>query len=532
LRLQPSEIGVEATAAAARRIGGFFNQRGEEIASAGQRVARAGVAAADVAEQHSEHMEIQAGAKHGSDGLLNLDKNWNAISSDPNLDPNDPSVAGKFMEETFEPWAEQFQSGFNTEKGQKFAQEVVDKYRNHFQQKTAADMAGLAKQATVENSKGLGNNLANMVFDDYTGLDSAFDILEHSMNAIVGTSGIPGAQKVEVGNAIMADQKKAIVQAAVQGAIRNGGDWKGIVSDPRYSNYISGPEAAKLDSAAKAQARTDEREAKQAKIVDQQDTDRQAGEAINGIISKITYDDSDQPRIPKGTVQALQDVLQKNPTVSERVRKDIEGEIARIGKTQGRQITVDNEGVKSDLNTRMLDPNNPTTRLQILQAQDKLTPRTFRQLEAIQKEVESGHLHEPGWKAVMQDSRAILGTDPIGAEKHGEWAPGFMNSYLTAKRAGTLEPNALNLRDPNSMISKSLEQYKRTPQQMMIDRIAHGLVNFDATGVNPLGNQPVLGERPGAKPLPVTVKSPEDAQKLNPGTRYIRAGETQIRIKQ
>ncbi len=253
--------------------------------------------------------------------------------------------------------------------------------------------------------------------------------------------------------------------------------------------FINRPELNTFAKAQKAQERHDEMEAKQAKIVDQQNTDRMAGEQINSIINGITYDESDQPHIPKGTVKALADVMRNNPTVSERVRKDIQGEIARVGKTQGQVIKSDNETVKSDLNTRMMDPNNPTTRLQVLEAQDKLTPRTFRQLEAIQKEVEKGHLHDPAWKTVMQDSRSILGTDPIGAEKHGAWAPEFMGQYLAAKRAGTLEPNALSLSDKTSMIRKSMENYKRTPQQMMVDRIAHGMVNFEgSTPAAQIGN--------------------------------------------
>jgi hypothetical protein len=511
LGLRPSEIGVEATAAAARRIGAFSNQRGEALTNVGARLGRAGAAAADAVDDHITHMEVQAGAKHGSEGLLNLDNEWNTTTAGgknadgtirPPADPNDPSVAGKFMSETFELWADQFRSGFTTKKGEQYADQFINRARNHFQVKTAADMAGLAKQATTENLKGLGNNLANMAFKDPTSLESAWNILDHSTNAIVGTSGIPGAHKVEVANQILDDQRKALVQATVTGLIRNGGDWHKIVDDPKYGRYISAPEVEKFDKAAKTEARRDEIDAKNARILDQQNTDRQAGEQINSIINNITYDDSDQPNIPKGTVKALADVLRNNPTVSERVRKDIQGEIARVGKTQGQVIKSDNETVKADLNTRMMDPNNPTTRLQILEAQDKLTPRTFRQLEAIQKEVETGHLHDPAWKVVMNDSMKILGTDPIGAQKHGAWAPEFMRQYLAAKRAGTLEPNALSLDNKDSMISKSLESYKRTPMQMMVDKVSHGIpVDIEGAKTILQGG----GEIGGVKPSEVRV---------------------------
>lgn len=488
LGLRPTEIGVEATAAAARRIGAFSNQTAEALTNVGARLGRAGAGAADAVDDAVTHHQVHAGAANFMGLVSGKTNEWNEIAK--SADPNDTSIKDKFIEENLNPALDQFEQSFLTEKGRRWAEGKTQALRQHMFEKTSADMSALAADAVHQNVNKTVNLGINTVTNDPSSLDFVRDSVKGSIADIAGSSpNLSPQSHAKVVTELSDKAEREIVHAAISGMIAKGGDWQKVANDPKNAAFINRPELDTFVRAEKVQQRHDEMEAKQAKIVDQQNTDRMAGEQINSIINGITYDESDQPNVPKGTVKALADVLRKNPTVSERVRKDIQGEIARVGKTQGQVIKSDNETIKSDLNTRMMDPDNPTTRLQILEAQDKLTPRTFRQLEAIQKEVEQGHLHDPAWKAVMQDSKSILGTDPIGAGKHGAWAPEFMKQYLAAKRAGTLEPNALSLGDKTSMISKSLENYKRTPQQMMVDRVAHGLISFDgSTPAAAIGN--------------------------------------------
>src|SRR5713226_3873429 len=87
LALQPTEIGIESTAAAARRIGPFYRQMGSELGSA---IRDTG----DVAVKYAEHQEISHGAKNFAAMFDGLTQQWSQYQKD-NPDPNDPAVATK-----------------------------------------------------------------------------------------------------------------------------------------------------------------------------------------------------------------------------------------------------------------------------------------------------------------------------------------------------------------------------------------------------------------------------------------------------
>src|SRR5260221_498635 len=129
LGLRPTEIGVDAIAAAARRIGTFYNQTAEARSDTGQRIGSTIKEAGQVAVDYMDHREISAGAANGALFMANMNQAWEEKAK--HADPNDTTVAAKFREETLEPALQQFQQGFNTEKSQAWAEHFVDQYRNH-----------------------------------------------------------------------------------------------------------------------------------------------------------------------------------------------------------------------------------------------------------------------------------------------------------------------------------------------------------------------------------------------------------------
>src|ERR1044071_2017459 len=113
LGLQPSEIGVEATAAAARRSGAFFHEAAQDFTTLGQRVSSAIRDAGDAAVKYLEHREISQGAANFTALQDAKTKEWNATAK--SADPNDPSVATRFREESLDPSLDKFKTTFMTE---------------------------------------------------------------------------------------------------------------------------------------------------------------------------------------------------------------------------------------------------------------------------------------------------------------------------------------------------------------------------------------------------------------------------------
>ena len=66
----------------------------------------------------------------------------------------------------------------------------------------------------------------------------------------------------------------------------------------------------------------------------------------------------------------------------------------------------------------------------------------------------------------------IPGKDPKGLENYARFVQTFVPQYLQQSRAGTLPPNALDVNDPTSLISRAMAPFKRSPAQLLKDRIA------------------------------------------------------------
>src|SRR5882762_273390 len=138
LGLRPSETGVEATAGAARRIGGFYNQAADAYNTAaglkqdlGNRIGGAVKDVGQVAVDYMDHQEINQGAAKGADMVVNLTNQWNAKLRDPKFDPNTiETTAAQFRQEVLEPALNKFKEGFNTEKSQDWADHYVNQYRD------------------------------------------------------------------------------------------------------------------------------------------------------------------------------------------------------------------------------------------------------------------------------------------------------------------------------------------------------------------------------------------------------------------
>lgn len=487
LGLQPSSVGTEAAAAAGRRIGGFYNQAGQAQADTGQRVAGVVRDAGDAALQHIDHEDIRAIAKNGTQAGANLDDSWNKVVTGwtdpdgtvhPPADPNDTSVKEKWRAEVLEPTLEKFQASALTEKSQQFALQMADKYREHFFVKTSADMVALSKRATGQAVDGTINNLTGMTYADPSSLETNVGMLKHTMDGIIGSSGLKGADAVAVSGDYNQRGMRELVHAAVSGTIAKGGDYQKIINDPRFSPYVNRQEVETFARAQKVQQRTELLQQKQidAYAKAQNVTAAEAALSKNWTDS-VSFDANGKATIKPDFFSNNLNIERRYPgAATERTRAMI-----NWGQSEQRErhevITTD-PAVQKDLMDGLFRTEKPTTDVDILRAatENKLDQHATSTLLQLHKALEDTPLKGPIYHDTMEAVKGTLGTDPIGHEAYGKFVQSFIPDYIRQMRAGTLPPNALDTRDPNSLISKAMAPYRRDPSQMFADRISHGLM--------------------------------------------------------
>lgn len=256
LAIKPTETGINATAAAARRIQGEYNEVGDALTATGQRIAGTVREVGDIAVKYEDHREISAGQASYAQMLDSLTKDWNETAK--NSDPNDPSVAAKWREEVLQPQLEEFKKGFNTENSQKFADSKAASTEEHFFQKTAADQSTLAGIAVQKNVHTAATAMSNTAINDPSAVPFLLKNVDHSIGGMVDSSPTLGAvDAARIKSEIGEQTKAAIVRSGAIGAIQKAEDPEKAAEDwiKRYPDYISGADAKAIAGNARQQIR-------------------------------------------------------------------------------------------------------------------------------------------------------------------------------------------------------------------------------------------------------------------------------------
>jgi hypothetical protein len=528
LGLNPSETGVDATAKAAQRIGMFYNQFGNATselgnekgqmwrtlgADAGSDIKTAG----DVAVKYMDHEQVSQGSAAFAQLTNDLTNKYNAALK--NADPNDPSFVAKFNEGVVQPSLDNFKSAFSTENAQAWAEAHANELQNHFITKGAADLSGMAKEAIKVNYEKTVNSLSSAAANDPSSLDFALAQVDHSVKAMADSSPtLSGADAFAVKSEWGQKAKEAIVKSAISGMIQKNPNVNLDDIQKKYGDFIKGDEMKMFQKSAQVQAKANALVEKQSAQLDKQKADLQVHQSAAKVITdNVTFDPQTGAPIvdPKFFSQAL-DIARKNPNASNA------GETVRAMMSWGESQQAkgakpaDDPTVKADLTTRMFSPDNPTTTIDLMKARadGKISDHTFQTYHGLVQELEQSPLKGPIWQDTVAAVKGELilsgvglpGKDITGEGNYAKWAQTFIPQYQAMSRAGTLPPNALDVKDPDSMISKSMAPFKRSIQQRTQDYLST------------LGG----GEsKPGPAIAPPTkVTSPSDAAKLAPGTRY------------
>jgi hypothetical protein len=544
LGLNPTETGIEATAGAARRIGGFYNQAADAQNTVaglkndeGSRIAGAVKDVGQVAVDYMDHREISAGAAHGAELIATVNDAWNQKLKDPNFDPNDTTAAAKFREETLAPALEQFQSGFNTEKSQAWAEQFVDHYRQHMFEKTAADMSTMAGVALKANYEKTINGLSSAVASDPSSLDFALRSVDHSLGAMVDSSpNLDAAAAAGVKTEISLKAKEAIVKAAVSGMITQNPNTDLDAIQKKYGDYINGAEMKMFAKAAQTQAKVDAYHDKSAAIAQRQLDDQKVHAGATKVISdNVSIDQQTGSPIikPKFFNDALE-LARKNPdapSAGATVRTMLDWGASLLNKENK---PVDDPTVKSDLMTRMFSADKPTTTLDLMRARadGKISDHTFEAYQGLVQELEQTPLKGPVWHDTIEGVKAELvlsnvglpGKDITGEGNYAKWAQTFIPQYLAKSRAGTLPPNALDVKDPTSLISQSMAPFKRTVQQRAQDYLSVLSGEPAAGAARKIGDVPVPAALGGVASLQYN-KTTKQWRDQTSGTVYDSAGQ-------
>ena len=519
LGLQPSETGVQSVAGAARRVGMFYNQVGEATQHfgerAGQELGSAIREAGDTAVRYLDHQQISAGAASGAQLFDNLTARKDAIVKA--LDPNDPHYAQKvevalkaWRENELEPAFDTFRKGFSTEKSQDWAERFIDHTRQHMYVSSNADIATAAKIGITNSITTFVNTASNTALKDPAAMPALLDAADHSVAGMVQSSSLRGAAAGAVQSEVLEKAKAKIVKSAAFGYIQQTGQVPPWASEPKYSQYIDGIELKQLQKAAEVQTRTNLLVQRQAALTQRQLDDQQVHVATNkAFTDNVTIDPAtNRPMInPKFFTDVL-DVARRfpnAPNAAATVKTYLDwGEAQQRARAEP---VVSDAGTKAGLISGLMDPNKPTTELDVLRAEadNKLSTRDGAILRAMVHQMGPDLTHDPIVHTAMQGAAERVGQSLLvdGHERFANFMQAFLPQYLKAKRDGTLPPNALDLRDENSLIRQSLKPFEPTAQERML---AHSMR--------------ALG---GANPGALLPAAPGTAK---PGTRVKQNGHT------
>jgi hypothetical protein len=481
LDIRPSEIGVESTAAAGRRLGVYGSQIAASKEQVGRETEGAVKSVGDQALQVGEHMEIAAGARHGASLMASATQGLNAYMSGDDIpdDPNDPNAkkaaldqrlnnpkaAQQWIDQKLEPSLEQFQSGFLTEGGQQYAQRFTAELRSHMTTAAMADQSTAAGIAMKDNLQKTADGYATAAFNshnlhDVTGYINAFD---HAIGAISSTSptiNADGQARIKE----WAEQEKAkIVTSAVQGRILAGGSYTDITN--AYPQYVQPGQNAQFEKQQAFYAKSAEVAQKQTMLLNKQIAEANTQTAINQSFAKNVHIDSQTGAVTIDPQFATD--MGKLP-----INNPNDPNAATHAKTwldwneaQHKPPPVaDNQPIVDSTLATISDPKVSIDDAKIAIAKAEIakgiTNQTATQLRQLATDMRN--LNDPVLTKTMETAKAII-SPSMGAA--GQMNPaGYQqfyydfihNQYLPAKVAGKLPPDALDMKNPDSMISKAI----------------------------------------------------------------------------
>src|SRR5216684_2185480 len=489
--LQPTEMGVESFAAAGRRLGAYGNQIAETYNQLGSQIKSTITDAGEVAVNYLDHKEISEGAASFAKLQDSLTQQWNATAK--NADPNDPTVADDFRSKVVEPALETFKGQFNTENSQKFAEQKADSLRQHLFEKTAADQSTLAGIAVRKNISDSTTSMSNTAITDPSSVPSLLAGMDHSVQAIVGSSPTLSATDAARVQADVSDAaKKAIVHAGAVGAIQKSSNPEATADEwiKKYPDYIDGSDAKALAGNARQQIRANNYDTETNRRRKKEVTQDRSTEATNQYLIDVRSQD------PKLAGDPTAKKILNDPTLTKTDKNNLLNLIDRQLKpeTESRLSQQSFVSLLRDLRAPDADPDKVMQKAWDARLMDPGKPGSLSEKDFNQFRIEVVDRKTPDGAALQSDRAAFFknyGTAIAGASYTPQLGdPKVYNAEMDARRVENdlrkkgLDPHLAY--DPASPYflgdPKRISKWSSSMQQDLSTMAAPKSVNLTADG--------------------------------------------------
>ena len=494
-QLHPDEVGAEALARAGRGIGAQYGQVGKDYEQA---IDRVGDPIAQQIDQHDYLTEVSQGSASMSAKFNSFTTQWQQMAA---RDPNDKSIQGEFLNNVLEPGLQQWQDGFTTEKGQDWALSHADSVRQHFFEKTSADMMDRAGAAVKEDAATTLNQYGATVARDPTSADAAMVQFHSYIDGISKTGALPPAEIAKLRYDGTNELAKVQVQAYADKPGNGPSIALGLLNSGVHDANISPAEQEELrkyiNNASHTHLEDQRLAAEQQKRVQEQ----QEEAAANKVLGSMKVDpNTGAVSIPNG----LNSQIFTDPSLRAKAKVDLMNMIKHV--SQDTDVT---DPATRTANFQALGNNTLTQGDLLSQAgAGKLSKEDLSFFNERLKQTPDA-VAEKGMvsNAVQQVSKSILtsaapGLPPSPAQRQAETS--FQNWFMPAYQSALNDPDLagksasqkaqilLSSTDPKGLLTPDkLAPFMVSPQQLLADGLK---------GVGPLPSQ-------GGATAPAPVKA-------------------------
>lgn len=483
-KLQPSETGVEATAAAARRTGEFIRQAGASTRQLGQETAQLGQetqqfgretaqagdqfgreigsaikVAGDTAVAYMDQKEISQGSTAASAYVLKKTQEWNTAVSGvknkdgswatPPIDPDDPTASQAFLAGVNND-LEDLTNSVHTERAHQHMQAITENIRNQFNRTVIADMSTAAGAKAHEHAITVATNYSNSAAQNPAGVEGYAKLAADSIGAAYDSHpSLKGAAGVKERTELIAKTTRRIYQDGAISAIQHSNDPEATADAwvKKYPDYINGAEALALAKTAKGQLRynamLDRADAAQKKEQQRQDFEQKSAKLISGL---ITSDGITRAAGPED-FKAAKDLI-NHPGATY-------GNAASLFKfMQGEsQVKESNPEVKSGLQAKLRD--GTLTPIDVIDAANSggLSHQDAGIILGQRDQLEKAPITAPSFKAALSAAKSKM----VVPTNYSDFEQEFTSQYLRLSPQD--RANATSFDKPDSLINKIMNAH-------------------------------------------------------------------------
>lgn len=476
---------MEKTGSEYARTGAEFDQvargRAQAFEALGHSVNDAGKVVAEMYDRLVVQPDVHKVTAAGAITADELSQGWNETAKASA--PYDTTTAQKWRDEKLEPALTKLVENADTHDGKEHAMKFGERLRQHMYEKTTADMATKAGDAAVTTADTVKTRYSRMVANDPSSLEFAHEQMEADVRKLVqSTPNLTATAAAKVESTMLGHYHKNLDQAALMSmADKDAPAAEKALTAGRFK-YIDGIEEMRaikvMDRMQKAEVRAERAEKRSQLTEGANEFANKATLSLIGADGKLS--------VPPGYFDNLKKnfgpLSAANPTLLRALMTQAE----RLMDRNAKETVLTNPDVEKKLADGLFaaDVNQQTRLEDIIKAHNdkQISDHSFANLRRNWDDLRTAPQKGPGFQSAMKAAEAAItyqgpvgsffkGKDPVGLANYSAFVQNFLPAYNAAARAGKLEPNALDLKDETSMISKMMKPYTRSTADVLSDRV-------------------------------------------------------------